>query len=101
MYDREHPIELVGTVREFRFIRPHALIVLEVKGRGAPSVIWRLEGDSPNSLSWDGWSSETLRPGDELRLTVEPMRGGASGGGWHARTTTYSDGTPIAVERGK
>jgi Family of unknown function (DUF6152) len=101
MYDREHPIELAGIVREFKFISPHALIVLEVPGRGAPPVIWNLEGDSPNSLNWDGWSSQTLQPGDELRLTVEPLRSGAHGGGWHARTTTYRDGTPIAVMRGR
>jgi len=101
MYDRDHPIVLVGTVREFKFISPHALIVLEVRGRDAQPVIWNLEGDSPNSLSWDGWSSETLRPGDEVRLAVEPLRSGAHGGGWHARTTTYKDGAPIAVMRGK
>jgi hypothetical protein len=100
-YDREHPIELIGTVREFRFVSPHTLIVLEVSGNGAPPVIWKLEGDSPNSLSWDGWSHETLRPGDELRLTVEPLRNGAHGGGWHARSTTYRDGTPITVMRGR
>jgi Family of unknown function (DUF6152) len=101
MYDREHPIELVGTVREFKFVSPHALIVLEVMEKEAPPVIWHLEGDSPNSLSWDGWSHETLRPGDELRLTVTPLRSGAHGGGWHARNTTYKDGTPITVMRGR
>jgi hypothetical protein len=101
MYDREHPIELTGTVREFKFISPHALIVLEVTDKEARSVIWNLEGDSPNSLSWEGWSRETLRPGDELRLTVEPSRSGAHRGGWHARNATYKDGTPIAVMRGR
>jgi hypothetical protein len=101
MYDREHPIELAGTVREFKFASPHTLIVLEVRGRDAQPVIWNLEGDSPNSLNWGGWSSQSLRPGDEVRLTVEPLRSGAPGGGWRARTTTYKDGTPIAVMRGK
>ncbi len=101
MYDREHPIALIGTVREFKFVSPHALIVLEVMDKETPSVIWHLEGDSPNSLNWDGWSRETLRPGDELRLTVEPLRSGAHGGGWHARSTTYKDGTPITVMRGR
>jgi hypothetical protein len=101
MYDREHPIELVGTVREFKFVSPHALIMLEVPGEAAQPIIWKLEGDSPNSLSWDGWSSETLRAGDELRLTVDPLRGGAHGGVWHARTTTYKDGRPVAIAPGK
>jgi hypothetical protein len=97
MFDREHPIELVGVVREFKFANPHALIVLEVTGRDTQPVIWNLEGDSPSSLKWDGWSSETLKPGDELRLTVEPLRSGAPGGVWHARKTTHKDGTPVAV----
>src|SRR5215469_18946937 len=101
MFDREHPIELVGIVREFKFISPHALILLEVPVENAQPVIWRLEGDSPNSLDWDGWSSQSLKPGDEVRLTVEPLRSGAHGGGWHARSTSFKDGAPIAVIRGK
>ena len=101
MFDREHPIQLVGVVREFKFVNPHAFIALEVAGKDAPPVMWNLEGDSTNSLKWDGWSSQTLKPGDELRITVEPLRSGAPGGVWHSRTTTYKDGTPVAVIRGK
>jgi len=97
MFDRDHPIQLIGVVREFKFVNPHASIALEVTSKDAASVIWNLEGDSTNSLKWDGWSSQTLKPGDELRLTVEPLRSGAPGAVWHARSTTYKDGTPIVV----
>ena len=97
MFDREHPIQLVGIVRDFKFANPHAFIVLEVVDNDARPVIWNLEGDSPNSLRWDGWSSQTLKPGDELQLTVEPLRSGAPGGAWHTRKTTYKDGTPVVV----
>jgi hypothetical protein len=99
MFDREHPIQLIGAVREFKFINPHASIVLEVTGKDALPVIWNLEGDSANSLKWDGWSGQTLKPGDELRITVDPLRSGARGGFWHARSTTYKDGRPIVVIR--
>jgi Family of unknown function (DUF6152) len=101
MFDREHPIQLTGVVREFKFANPHSLIVLEVPGPDAQPVIWNLEGDSSNSLNWDGWSYRSLKPGDEVRLMVEPLRSGAPGGGWHARTTTYRDGRPIVVIRGR
>lgn len=97
MFDREHPIQLIGIVREFKFASPHAFIALEVAGKDARTVIWNLEGDSPNSLKWDGWSSQSVKPGDELRLTVEPLRSGARGGAWHAHNTTYKDGTPIVI----
>jgi hypothetical protein len=69
MFDREHPIQLIGIVREFKFASPHAFIALEVTSKDAWTVIWNLEGDSPNSLKWDGWSSQTLKSGDKLRLT--------------------------------
>jgi hypothetical protein len=101
MFDREHPIRLIGVVREFKFASPHAFIALEVTGKDARPVIWNLEGDSPNSLNWDGWSSQSLRPGDELLMIVEPLRSGAAGGAWHARNATFKDGTPIAVIREK
>jgi hypothetical protein len=97
MFDREHPNQLIGAVREFKFVNPHASIILEVVGEDAPPVIWNLEGDRANSLKWDGWSGQTLKPGDELRITVEPLRDGARGGFWHARNTTYKDGRPIVV----
>jgi len=97
MFDREHPIRLTGVVREFKFANPHAFIVLEVTGKDAHPEIWNLEGDSTNSLKWDGWSNETLKPGDELQLTVDPLRNGAPGGAWHARQTTHKDGTPIVA----
>src|SRR5262249_37963845 len=32
MFDQENPIELVGTVKEFKFTNPHTFILLEVKG---------------------------------------------------------------------
>jgi Family of unknown function (DUF6152) len=97
MFDREHPIQLIGAVREFKFVNPHASIILEVVGEDALPVIWNLEGDSANSLKWDGWSGQTLKPGDELRITVEPLRNGAHGAFWHARNTTYKDGRPIVA----
>jgi Family of unknown function (DUF6152) len=101
MFDREHPVQLIGVVREFKFTNPHVFIALEVTGKDALPVIWNLEGDSVNSLRWDGWSNQTLKPGDELRITVEPLRSGAPGGVWHAHKTTYKDGTPVVIIREK
>ena len=97
MFDRDHPIELVGTVQEFRFTSPHSYILLEVKGADANPVVWNLEGNSPNSLTWDGWSSKTLRPGDKLRMTIEPLRNGSPGGAWTPRKVSHVDGTPIVT----
>src|SRR5438093_10402147 len=83
MFDQEQPIELVGTVKEFKFTSPHTFILLQVKGpAGAADVVWNLEGGSPSQLTRDGWNSKTLPPGTELRMTIDPLRSGAPGGAW-------------------
>ena len=96
-FDQAHPIELVGIVQEFRFTSPHAFIRLEVLDRESHKIVWNLEGESPNSLAWGGWSYNTLKPGDELRLTVYPLRSGAPGGAWHPSRSKFKNGLPIVA----
>jgi hypothetical protein len=96
MFDQEHPIELAGTVKEFKFTSPHTFILLEVKGTNE-AVVWNLEGASPSALVRDGWSSKTLPPGTELKMTIDPLRSGAPGGAWNVQKTKLKDGSPIAV----
>ena len=97
MFDQAHPVELVGVVREFKFVSPHTLILLEVSEPDNPPAIWTLEGNSPNSLVWSGWSAKTLKAGDELRMVIEPLRSGAPGGAWKPSEVRFKDGSPIEV----
>jgi hypothetical protein len=32
MFDQEHPVDMVGSVHEFKFTSPHTFILLKVKG---------------------------------------------------------------------
>src|SRR3954465_12856824 len=96
MFDQEHPIELVGTVKEFKFTSPHTFILLEVKGE-KDTVVWNLEGGSPSALVRDGWSSKTLPPGTELKMSIDPLRSGAPGGAWNVSKTKKPDGSSIVV----
>src|SRR6266436_6672577 len=66
MFDQEHPIDLVGVVKEWKYTAPHAFIILEVKEQDGTSQVWSLEGGAPSGLIRDGWTSKTLKPGDEL-----------------------------------
>ena len=81
MFDQDNPIDLVGTVQEFKFTSPHTFILLQVKGPDGV-VVWNLEGGAPSGLIRDGWTGKTLKPGDELVLKVDPLRSGAPGGAW-------------------
>src|SRR5262250_791765 len=96
MFDQEHPIELAGTVVEFRYTSPHSFILVNVKGKDGTSTVWNLEGPSPSILARDGMSAKTLKPGDELVLTIDPLRSGAPGGAWALIKTKFKDGRPVA-----
>lgn len=97
MFDQEHPIELSGTVKEWKYTAPHAFIILEVKDQDGASQVWSLEGGAPSGLIRDGWTSKTLKPGDELILTVQPLRSGAPGGAWNVNHVKFKSGDPIVA----
>ena len=97
MFDTDHPMELQGTVTEFKFTSPHTFVLLEVKGTDGSSTVWNLEGASPSALVREGWSSKTLKPGDELKMTIDPLRSGAPGGAWSEKKTQFGSGQPIVT----
>ena len=97
MFDTDHPMELTGTVQEFKFTSPHTFILLDVKGTDGATTTWNLEGASPSALVREGWASKTLKAGDELKMTIDPLRSGAPGGSWSEKKTNFSSGQPIVT----
>jgi hypothetical protein len=95
VFDIQHPLELQGTVQEFKFTSPHSFIVLEVKAPDGTTMIWNLEGASPSTLVRDGWSNRSLKSGDEIKLSIDPLRSGAPGGAWIGQRVNFRDGRPV------
>jgi hypothetical protein len=52
---------------------------------------------SPSALVREGWSRATLKPGDELKLIVAPLRSGAPGGAWVTQRIHFRDGKPLVL----
>ncbi|HKD29491.1 MAG TPA: DUF6152 family protein, partial [Xanthobacteraceae bacterium] len=69
--------------------------VLDIKDKDGNTEAWNLEGGSPSALARDGWNSKSLKPGDQLRLTIEPLRSGAPGGSWNVNKIKFIDDKPI------
>ena len=97
MFDQENSIDLEGIVQEFKYTNPHSYLLLEVRGDDGSAVVWTLEGQAPSILSRDGWSKESLRPGDHVLVTIDPLRSGAPGGSWNLRRIKFKDGRPVVV----
>ena len=79
MYDKQVERQLEGTVKEFEWVNPHIRIQLLVNenGKAAPYAI---EAGSPNGMTGRGWKSTTLKPGDKVTFTVNPLRTGEPNG---------------------
>src|ERR1700722_19891790 len=99
MFDMEHPIEISGTVKEFKFVSPHTLLILEVKGADGVVKDWTLEGGAPGLLVREGMTSKSLKPGDEIKAKINPLHSGAEGGSYQPLAIKFKDGTPVAVPK--
>ncbi len=102
MFDRDHPIKIAGTIKEFQWVNPHTWIQILVPGPGGKVTEWGLEGRSPNILARRDWTRKTLKPGDKVTLTIFPLKSGQPGGAielveFEDGRTLYAD-TPAAVD---
>lgn len=93
MFDYSKEITVVGEVKEFRWRNPHIHILINVPdGRGG-MVEWDIEGGTPNTQRRNGWSANTLKPGDKISVVIRPLKNGDNGG--NLIRATRGDGTPI------
>jgi len=99
MFDYGSPTELEGTVQEFRYTNPHSLLILKVKGTDGRVATWTLEGMSPSRLETDGWTSKSLKPGDQIKLMIYPLRSGGTSGMWNPQSARFRDGKVVATRR--
>jgi hypothetical protein len=99
IYDSDNPIELAGTVVEWQFVNPHVFILLEVADLATgEKKVWSLEGGNTAGLFRRGWTPNTLKAGDEIMITVRPLRSGAAGGNYS--NPRWADGKPIEPRTG-
>jgi hypothetical protein len=82
IYDSDNPIELTGKVTAWKFTNPHCLIELEVVAANGETQMWTLEGSNTSLMFRRGWTPETLKPDQEIMVTVRPLRSGAHGGNY-------------------
>ena len=80
MFDDKKEVVLKGEVKEFQWSNPHTWIQLNVTDAAGKVVEWSIEGGSPNLVGRQGWKRNTFKPGDQVEITVHPMRDGQPGG---------------------
>ena len=76
MFDNDHQIKLIGTVKEFQWTNPHVYIEADVLDDKGKTRHWSIECANPGILNRIGWKFNMIKPGDQLKLVVAPMRSG-------------------------
>ena len=99
MFDAQHPKEISGTVKEFRFVSPHTILIVTVKGEDGVEKDWILEGGAPGLLIREGMTSRSLKPGDEVKVTINPLHSGAEGGSYQPAQVKFKDGRLVAAPK--
>jgi Family of unknown function (DUF6152) len=73
---------LHGTVREVQWTNPHIWIQVLVKDSSGKEVEWSVEGMSPRLIKRYEIERTTIKVGDNVTITIWPLRNGQNGGGF-------------------
>ena len=92
-------VQLTGAVVRWVWANPHCLLQVDVKGADGQIVHWVVETSNPLDMVNRGWSSRSLKAGDEVTVTARPARNGKPVG--NMLQAQFADGrTLIATGRG-
>jgi len=67
---------LKGTVAEWIWANPHTFLQFDVKGEDGQLVRWVVEASNPPDMQNRGWTKQSFKAGDEVTVTVRPVKSG-------------------------
>jgi hypothetical protein len=99
-YDEAHWITISGAVTEFVWANPHCQIFLDVKDDKGAVVNWAIESQSPGILRRNNWTRTSVKPGDQIAVTLAPAKNGAPVGfsGNQMGKIVFADGRVLKMD---
>jgi len=79
-YDLEKITAVKGTVSSFEWANPHCVVVVASKDDKGQAVEWIIELGAPGIMARNGWSKNSMKPGDEVIAETHPAKNGATSG---------------------
>jgi hypothetical protein len=90
-------LTLKGVVTEFAWTNPHVQVYFDVKDDKANVVHWACETLSPGKMARGaGWTKNSIKPGDEVKITLIPAKNGAPVGS--LRKVVLPNGKELGVQ---
>lgn len=104
MFDSTKIVTLTGTIAEVRWTNPHVSLLVDGKvNEGDQAAMWLVEMTSPSNLvRVSGWTRTSVKPGDNVKILMAPLRESDKKGGNLKSLTLIDTGqsfTPNIRER--
>jgi hypothetical protein len=81
MFDLEKSVTVEGTVKDFQWNNPHVWIDLVITDPTTHQPVGcSVEADAINIMTNKGWTRNSLKAGDQVKLEIHPLKSGALGG---------------------
>jgi hypothetical protein len=76
-YNMDKELVMKGTVTDWLWANPHCFLKYDTTDDAGARSHWAVEVSNPTDMTKRGWSKRSLKPGDEVTVTVRPAKNGA------------------------
>lgn len=80
MFDNTKNVTVMGTVKAVSYANPHVWVDMVVMNEKGQPVTWGMEGGNLGGLYRMGWTKDTVKAGDKVKMEVHPLKDGTAGG---------------------
>jgi hypothetical protein len=96
-YDTKNTVTLIGPVAAFQLANPHSTVAVDAKDEKGNVTRWVVEFGVLRDLVQMGWTDTTLKPGDQIKVSIHPKSDGDHFG-LLVGDIMYADGKPIYLK---
>jgi uncharacterized protein DUF6152 len=75
-FDNGKRITMKGSVTQWFWANPHCFLQFDVKDDNGQVAHWVAETSNPPDMINTGWTKQSLKPGDQITVTVVPVKNG-------------------------
>jgi hypothetical protein len=94
-FDTSKELTLKGKVTEWIWANPHCFLKFDAKDDTGTVRNWVVETQNPTDMSRRGWARTSFKPGDEVTVTLQPVKSGAPVG--RIRSVLLANGQPLGT----
>ena len=98
-YDISKMVTLKGAVTSVNWINPHVEVDMEVTSAAGKAEKYAVESVSPLGLSRNGWTKDSVKPGDQITVTGNLSKNGAHV--LRLKKIVFADGHELTILSGE